>query len=188
MPERPVFLALALGAAGFLSVAQAQVAPSDQPIVAVLNRIAQRTARLTPMLDQVHTTEWVAKGAPDTYNAQVATAKQQIGAIQSDMAALTARPEAMQDCMKGLFRVQTFHRSLDSLMGGLRRYQNSALADLILSVAAEDQEDLGKLEQYILDLADQKEKEFRVVDNEAQRCRATISREPGRVPGTSTKR
>jgi hypothetical protein len=80
--------------------------------------------------------------------------------------------------MKALFRIQAFHRSLDSLMGGLRKYQNPALADLIQSVAAEDQADLDQLQSYILELADQKEQEYRVVDREAQRCRATISREP----------
>ena len=72
----------------------------------------------------------------------------------------------------------TFHRSLDTLLGGLRKYQNPALADLIQSVAAEDQEDLGKLQDYLLELANQKEQEYLVVDHEAQRCRAILSREP----------
>ena len=65
-------------------------------------------------------------------------------------------------------------------MAGLRRYQNPALADLIVSVAAEDQADLEQLQNYILDLANQKDQEYLVVDREAQRCRATISREPAR--------
>ena len=71
-------------------------------------------------------------------------------------------------------------------MGGLRRYQNAPLADLIESVASEDRGDLEKLQNYILDLANQKEQEFLVVDHEAQRCRATISREP--APGKNVRR
>jgi ABC-type transport system involved in cytochrome bd biosynthesis fused ATPase/permease subunit len=150
----------------------------DPQILAVFNRISQQTARLTPMLEEVHARDWVAKGASDTYVAQLESAQTQIQAIQTDMAALAQHPDHMQDCMKGLFRVQALHGSLESLMGGLRRYQNSPLADLIESVAAEDQSDLAKLQSYILDLANQKEQEFLVVDHEAQRCRATISREP----------
>jgi hypothetical protein len=155
----------------------------DQQIITVFNRISQQTARLVPMLEQVHAHDWIAKGASETYSAQLASAQTQIQAIQADMSALSQHPDRMQDCMKALFRVQAFHGALDSLMGGLRRYQNSPLADLIQSVAAEDQTDLQKLQNYILDLANQKEQEFLVVDHEAQRCRATISREPAPARG-----
>ncbi len=156
-----------------------EVIPVDrQVIVSLLSSIAKHSARLTPLLEQVHAKEWEAKGAPATYAAQLNSAKEQIGAIDSDMDSLTQHSERMQECMRALFRVQSFHRSLDSLMGGLRKYQNPALADLIQSVAVEDQEDLVKFQDYILELANQKEQEYLVVDHEAQRCRASISREP----------
>jgi hypothetical protein len=158
----------------------------DPQIIGVLNRIAQQTARLTPMLEQIHAREWVTQGASETYIAQLDSARQQVGAIQTEMAALTQHPDRMQDCMKGLFRVQAFHGRLESLMGGLRRYQNSPLADLIESVASEDEGDLEKLQSYILDLANQKDQEFLVVDHEAQRCRATLSRDP--APAKNARR
>jgi ABC-type transport system involved in cytochrome bd biosynthesis fused ATPase/permease subunit len=167
----------------FAARAQQPTAPvpvvtADQQIAGVFSRIAQHAGRVEPMLQQVRANEWVPRGAPETYVAQLASAHRQIQAIQTDLADLTQHPDQMQDCMKVLFRVQTFHRALDSLMGGLRKYQNPALADLIQSVAAEDQADLDQLQNYILDLAGQKEQEYRVIDREAQRCRATISREP----------
>ena len=130
------------------------------------------------MLAQVRSEEWVAKGAPDTYVAQLASTRRQLDAIVADMSSLSARPEQMQECMKGLFRIQAFHRSLDSLMGGLRKYQNPALADLIQSVAAEDQSDLDQIQTWVLDLANEKEQEYKVVDREAQRCRAILSKDP----------
>jgi hypothetical protein len=164
----------------FARAQQQTTAPpaGDAQIAAVFSRISQHTARLDPMLQQVRAAEWVAKGAPETYTAQLNSSRQQIQAIQTDMASLAQHPDRMQDCMRALFRVQAFHHTLDSLMGGLRKYQNPALADLIQSVAAEDQAELDRLETYVLDLADQKEREFRVVDSEAQRCRGTLSREP----------
>jgi hypothetical protein len=182
-----VFAAVTIGTvAGLLSMRAQQppptlaAIPADQRTIEMFQRISQYPAKLAPYLEQVHPAEWVAKGAPDTYVLQLASAKQQVDAIRNEMSALAQHPENMQDSMRALFRVQGFHRSLDSLMGGLRKYQNPALADLIQSVAVEDQEDLSKLQEYILELANQKEQEYLVVDHEAQRCRATLSKEPAR--------
>jgi len=156
--------------------------PFEAPVIATFQRISQHAGRLAPMLGQVSAQEWLAKGAPDTYVAQLTSTRQQLDAIMADMSALAQHPEQMQDCMKGLFRIQAFHRSLDSLMGGLRKYQNPALADLIQSVAAEDQSDLDKVQSWVLDLADQKEQEYKVIDHEAQRCRAILSKDPAPAP------
>jgi hypothetical protein len=80
--------------------------------------------------------------------------------------------------------VQAFHGALGALLGGLRRYQNPALADLIESVAAGDQADIEHLQTYVLQLADEKEQEFQVVEHEAQRCRADLTKTlPKRTPG-----
>jgi hypothetical protein len=151
---------------------------ADQEIVAIFNQISQRTAQVEPMLEQLHPKDWVAKGAPETYVAQWNSTIEQFRAIQSDMSALAQHPERLPDSMKALFRVQAAHQVLGSLMGGVRKYQNPALADLIESVAAETNGDIGRFEQYLLELAGEKDRQFTVVDREAQRCRATLSRQP----------
>jgi hypothetical protein len=178
MRQRPVFFAaiLVLLFACRLDV-QAQQ-PAEPLVLDAFHAIARHAARLLPMLDQVRAKEWVAQGAPETYIAQVDSARRQIQAIETEMEALAQHSDHMQECMRGLFRVQSFHGSLDSLLSGLRKYQNPALADLIQSVAAEDQGDIEKLQTYALELADEKEQEFQVVDHEAQRCRAILSKQP----------
>ena len=103
------------------------------------------------------------------------------------MSALAQHPEQMTECIRALFRVQASHQALLSLMGGLRRYQNPALAELIESVAAEDQADLDRLEQYVLQLADDKDKQYTVGDKEAQRCRAALSKQPAETPKTNRR-
>jgi hypothetical protein len=87
-----------------------------------------------------------------------------------------------------LFRIQAVHQLLDSLLGGLRKYQNPALADLIESVAAGDHADLERLEQYILQLASDREAQFAVMDKEAQRCRAALSRQPAGAQAPANRR
>jgi uncharacterized protein YecE (DUF72 family) len=185
MRSRFVGVAVVIGGLmGWFGVqAQQQQAPpapytDDPQTLEILNRIAKQTARLTPLLEQVHAQDWVAKGASETYAAQLESIRAQVQAVGTEMAGIAQHPDNMQECLKGLFRVLTLHGSMQSLMGGLRRYQNAALADLIESVASEDQSDLEKLQTHILDLANRREQEYLIVDHEAQRCRAEISREP----------
>jgi hypothetical protein len=178
MRQRPVLIA-AIFAVLFACRLDVQAQQPAEPLVLdAIHAIAQHAARLLPMLDQVRAKEWVAQGAPEAYIAQVDSARSQIQTIGTEMEALTQHSDRMQECIRGLFRVQAFHGSLDSLLGGLRKYQNPALADLIQSVAAEDQSAIEKLQTYVLELADEKEQEFKVVEHEAQRCRATLSKQP----------
>ena len=164
-------------------------APSmtDEEVAAIFSRISQDAARIEPMLEQLHPADWVAKGAPDTYVAQWNSMREQFRAIEGDMSAIAQHPEQLTESMKALFRVQATHLMLGSLMGGVRRYQNPALADLIESVAAEASGDIDRFEKHLLELADEKEQQFTVVDHEAQRCRATLSRQPAASAGTNRK-
>jgi hypothetical protein len=151
---------------------------TDQQILDIFNGMSRHAARIEPMLRQLKPSDWVAKGAPEAYVNQLASALIEIQGIQTDMSSLTQHPDQISDGMKALFRVESSHQLLGSLMGGLRRYQNPALADLIESVAAEDHSDIEKLQQYLLDLAGAKEQQLEVVDKEAQRCRGMLSRQP----------
>lgn len=159
----------------------------DPQIVAIFNGISQRAARIEPMLQQLRPNEWVAKGAPDTYVTQWNSELQQLHAIEGDMTALAQHPDQMTECIKALFRVQAYRQALNSLLEGLRRYQNPPLAELIESVAAEDQSNIDRLEQYVLDLASEKDQQYAVVDAEAQRCRAALSRQPADTSKTKNR-
>jgi hypothetical protein len=160
---------------------------SDEEVAAIFSRISQRAARIQPMLDQLHPNDWIAKGAPDTYLAQWNSVRQQFTAIESDMSDLTQHPDRLTDSMSALFRVQATNLALGSLMGGVRRYQNPALADLIESVAAEAGGDIDRFEKHILEVTAEKDRQFTLVDREAQRCRATLSRQPAPPAGTNRK-
>lgn len=187
MTMRPFLAMLLLPCAAFCQQAAPAQNMTDQDATALFNRISRRAARIQPMLDQLHTKDWIAKGAPDTYLAQWNSTVEQFQAIQSDMSSLAQQPGHMTESMKALFRLQAAHQVLGSLLGGARKYQNPALADLIESVAAEASADIEHLEQYVLELADEKERQYTVVDREAQRCRATLSRQPA-SPATTVRR
>jgi len=60
----------------------------------------------------------------------------------------------------------------------VRRYQNPAVGDLLVSVVSANSANRDQLRQYVTDLAQTKEQEFQIVDGEAQRCRGTLMRQP----------
>jgi trans-aconitate methyltransferase len=155
---------------------------SEEQIKAALAGVAQHTERIEPMLRQLDPKSWVAKGAPDTYVTQWNTALSEIGSIRIDMQNLGQKPDQVSEGLKALIRIGAWHQVMRSLMGGLRQYQNPALADLIESVAAEDQADVDRVQQYLVELATEREKQFQLVNEEAQRCRGILSRQPATPP------
>ncbi len=161
---------------------------TEQDVIAILNGITQHLARLEPMLDQVRVKTWLEKGAPETYGIQYDTVQKQIKVLQTDLTALCQHTDNLQEGMKQLFRVQSFHRSLRSVMEGLRNYQNPAMADLIAAIAAEDQTYQDRLQYYLIQLATDKDAQFQLVDKEAQRCRAQLARQPSPCPAPPVKK
>jgi hypothetical protein len=130
------------------------------------------------MLRQLNPADWVAKGAAETYVTQWNAALSAIDSIRIDMTNLGQRPDQMSEELKALFRIGSYHQGLRSLMGAVRRYQNPALADLIESVAAEDQGDIDRMQQYVAELSVEKERQLDLMNEEAQRCRGLLSRQP----------
>ncbi|MDQ6706520.1 MAG: hypothetical protein M3Z85_11155 [Acidobacteriota bacterium] len=142
-----------------------------------LQAISAHITQLQPILEQIRPKEWIAKGAPDTYMAQWQSSVSQANFLAASAETLARHPEKLPDSLGVLFRIQSLDSSINSLKEGLRKYQNPALADLLDGVAAENTVNRDKLQQYVLDLATQKEQQFQVADREAQRCRESLFRE-----------
>ena len=153
-------------------------------IVPVIQALSQNSARLVPIIDQLTLDEWVAKGAPEAYRAQWQTARQQLAALTVATKTLERDPEKLTVALETYFRLQLIETQLKSLTEGIRQYQNPAVADLLVSVLSENAQNRDRLQQHITEVADQKEKEFSVVDKEAQRCRSQVIRQvvPTRAP------
>jgi hypothetical protein len=193
MPLRPVFLAAVMAvasscwlglwaqqqppdAANRLSMAALSLDPAD--ITALTGEISQRSERLKPLFAEVNPNGWVQKGAPQVYVEQWKSLGEQNTSIQVDMAAAGQQTEAMPAVMTALFRIHRFDTDLQSIIPAIRRYQDESLADRIESLFAGDQRAVEKLQQYVLDLANEKERLLDLENNEAQRCRAQLANQP----------
>jgi hypothetical protein len=147
--------------------------------------LAAQAEKLTPVLQQLTPQQWESKGAPSAYSAQLQSARNEIGYLTNVARSLAKQPEKLTLALETYFRLQAVETQVSSLVEGTRKYQNAAVGDLLFSVLAANFANRDQLRQYITDLADTKEQEFKVVDQEAQRCRGTLTRQPAARPATT---
>ena len=178
----------ALGSLLFVSLAallhaQAPASPQsgllpDWDIRAVLEEMSAHAKRLTPLLEQIDAKAWVAKGASETYAAQLQSSKDQAQAMADGAKALEQNPEKLSACLELYFRVAGLEDMMASLGDGIRRYQDAGLAQKLAATVAENGANRNRLQSYIVNLATQRELECAVMDREAQRCRGILATQP----------
>lgn len=156
---------------------------SDWDIAAVLQKIGTHATRVLPILDRADARAWNAKGAPAAYAAQLQSSKDQAHALVDEVKALSANPEALSAALQVLFREQGLETTLGSVADAMRKYQSAEAAQQLTAVAAEAGADRDRLQRYIVNLAAEREKEYQVMDKEAQRCRSIVL-----APATAAKK
>jgi hypothetical protein len=167
-----------------------QTAPVSRPasnlenpweIKPVLEAIAMHAARLETALNHLDAQAWVEKGASDTYTAQLESSKLQARAVGTEAYGLTVNPERLSITLQVLFRIQGLETMVASLEEAVRRYQSPADAQNLVRLMAEGGANRNRLQQYVVNLAAEREEDLMVMDQEAQRCRALVT-QPLPVP------
>jgi len=158
--------------------AQQSTMQNEWDIHKTLDAIALHADRLARFVDQIHPENWIAAGGPEAYVSQAKTCHSELLAIAASARELSRNPEKLTGALQLLFRIRTLETMLGSLGEGLRKYQNPPMADMLLGAVAENAGNRDRLQQYSLELAMAKEQEFHVADEEAQRCRQSLSRQP----------
>jgi hypothetical protein len=168
-----------------LTTAQAQSVQAPWDIAKLSQNLATQAGRLDPLLAQLTPQAWQAKGAPAVYVTQVRNARDEIKYLIGSANNLTRQPEKLSVAFETYFRMQSVESQVASLVEGVRRYQNPAVGELILSVMSANQGNRDQLRDYITDLAKTREAEFKIADSEAQRCRTNLLRQPAASPAPS---
>ena len=153
--------------------------PTEWDVQKMVQAIATQSARIQPLVTEIHPKEWSAGGATDSYVQQWDSARAQADTLKLSADNLVREPARLTAALDTYFRLQNLEVSLSSLIDGVRKYQNPALADLLRSVVSENSASRQQLRQYVTDLAAIKEQEFKVMDSEAQRCREAVTRPAG---------
>jgi len=148
---------------------------ADWDIAPILQEIGDHALRLLPALDQTDTKSWLAKGASETYAAQVESSKEQARALADGAKALSRNPEVLSSALEVFFRIQGLETMLGSVAEAMRKYQSPAAAQALIALSAENGANRDRLQGYIVNLAAQRDKEYQVMDKEAQRCRGMLT-------------
>jgi hypothetical protein len=148
---------------------------TDWDIAGALQEIGAHAGRLLPALNRIDARSWVDQGASETYAEQLQGAKDQTQAVADGAKTLAKDPERLPVALELYFRMQSIDSMLASVEEGMRRYQTVASAQGLASLQAESGVNRDRLQRYIVNLAAEREKELRVMDEEAQRCRAALT-------------
>jgi hypothetical protein len=160
----------------------------DWDIGAILQEMSAHAGRLLPVLDRIDVAPWLEKGASDTYAAQLQSSKDQAKAFADGARDLARNPERLSASLELLFRIQGLETMLGSLEEGIRKYQDPAAAQALASLAAENGANRDRFQRYIVNLAAERERQFQVMDAEAQRCRGILTVQPAASSNAGRKK
>jgi hypothetical protein len=145
----------------------------------VFQELAAHAGRLLPLIEGANAAAWVRSGgASDTYIAQRQSTIEQARALDTEAKALAATPEKLSLGLQILIRLQAVDAMVQSLADAVRRYQTAREAQELVRVAAESGRARDRIQHYLVNLAAQREREFEVMDREAQRCRGIVTQAP----------
>ncbi len=141
---------------------------------------------MKPLLDQIDTQRWFAeKGAPGVYSQQADQAKGQVKDILKAISQLAGRADNLSLSLDTYFRLEALDITARSLAEGAHKYDDRTVADNLSAAIARNFNDREHFRQYMQELAVSKEQDFKIADQEAQRCRGMISKE---LPPKSTRK
>jgi hypothetical protein len=182
-------LVIALGAVA--SIALAQTDPSKKPqgkpdpegiigawdAASQVKALAERVKHLGPVLAAIKPEQWIQKGAPQAYVRQLKSTQTEMLNLTASAERFARRPEQLSAALDTYFLMQNLGQLGGSLAEGVRRYQGNELAEQLVQALTSTELDREQLRSYIIDLAEMREQEFQIANEEAQRCRAKISRQ-----------
>lgn len=176
----------AIAFTGLLPAQSGEIVP-EWEVRKAMEELKVQVQHLEPVLAQVKPQEWVNRGAPEAWLKQWKYCQDELKYVQAAADNLARRPERLSVALDVHFRLTSLYTMVYALADGVRRYQNPAVAELVIAAANESSINREKLQKYITDLAISREKEFQIMDSEAQRCRANLSVQPPPAPARRQK-
>ncbi|HEX4747919.1 MAG TPA: hypothetical protein VH302_00120 [Bryobacteraceae bacterium] len=144
----------------------------------IVAAVEQSNEKLRPAISKLNPQKWYDdKGAPSTYIVQWQTAQQEVNDIATTTKLLQQKVDSLAAALDVYFRLEALDVTARSLNEGAQRYADRATADQLTQLLAENFNDRERFREYIKDLAASTEQNFKIADEEAQRCRTALSQE-----------
>lgn len=151
----------------------------------IIANLIKENEQFEPVLAAIHPESWIDNGASPVYIQQLHQAQQQTRDVVITSKMLAQKTEQLSLALDEYFRLEALDITARSLVEGLRRYADRSSADKLSSFIAHNFSAREQFRDYLSNLATSQEQNFKIADQEAQRCRGMISREP--APKRSTR-
>src|SRR4051794_5519248 len=161
-----------LSVCALLAAASAMPAQSPQPAGGVesewdlkkmLDALAAGARRLKPLIDQANPQNWPDADAVRAYTPAWKSAQNEIQYLANTADQLAKEPERLTLALETYFRMQALETSVTSVIEGVRKYQNPAVADLLQSALIENLNTRERVKTYLVELAQTKEQEIKIM-------------------------
>jgi hypothetical protein len=145
----------------------------------ILDELTADNEKLRSVLATLNPHDWYSKkGAPTAYMQQLQMGQRQLNDVVISAKLLSQKTESLPLALDNYFRLEALEVTARSLGEGASRYGDRRAADQLNTLIAHSFTTRERFRDYIQDLAKSQEQNFRVADEEAQRCRGVISRQP----------
>lgn len=154
----------------------------------MLQEMNAQNQKLKPLLDQMHPQQWLDNGAPPAYASQYIDTRLRMEDVIRSVTNLGQHTDSLSAALDTYFRMEALETIARSLLECIRKYGEHATAEQLSSLLGQNFTTRQKFREYLRDLSVQREQECKIADDEAQRCRGMISREPPAPSGTRKTR
>ncbi len=145
----------------------------------IVANLLNGSEQLQPLLRNLNPQQWYdKKGAPSTYIIQWQTAQTQLNDVKYATAQLQQKTESLSLALDLYFRLEALETTTRSLAEGAQRYADRSSADKLNALIAGNFNSRERLRDYLRDLTTSMEQNFKIADEEAQSCRAAMSKQP----------
>ncbi len=173
MSRIPVLLlAVSLMGPGTSLLAQSEGVAPVWDAKTMLKEFVEQLNRFDPILKQVSTAGWGESA--EAYSGQLEALQNEIGYLRRAANELSVKPDNMTKTLEAYLRMQAVESMMESVVDGVRRHQNPAVADLLRGVMNEVGPYRQNLQDYLVQVVTMKEAELRIANREAQRCRSQL--------------
>lgn len=154
----------------------------------MLADVNAQNQKLKPLLDQMHPQQWLDNGAPPAYASQYIDTRSRLEDVARSVANLEQHTESLSAALDSYFRMEALEVVSRSLLECIRKYGEHTTAEQLSALIVKNYTTRQKFRDYLRDLSVQREQECKIADEEAQRCRGIISKEPPPTTGTRRSR
>jgi site-specific recombinase len=165
----------------FASVLVGQTEPSVAPewdIRTNMQSLVADVRLFEPLLRRLDPEHWVKRGAPEAYVQQLTSSQQAMEQLNAATDQLSRSPEKLSAALNVFFELERMETLMKSLRDGARKWQSEDLSNRITEALAANTTHHERLRQHVRDLAVTREQEFHIMNQEAQRCRGMLTKQP----------